>query len=109
MLKIQVVLGKNDVMAISEALKAVGVGGLTVYKMRGRGKNPGPEIHASKGTEVFVPQFAEKYGIDLIIPDSKEDEIINIIKEKGTVGKIFITPVTRAVDIGSGEEGDKVI
>ncbi|NIU01617.1 MAG: P-II family nitrogen regulator, partial [Nitrosopumilaceae archaeon] len=79
------------------------------YKLRGRGKNPGPEIHASKGTEVFVPQFGEKYGIELIIPEKKEDEIINIIKNQATVGKIFVSPILRAVDIGSGEEGESVI
>lgn len=109
MLKIEVILGKNDVMAISEALKEVGVGGLTVLKLRGRGKNPGPEIHASKGTEVFIPQFSEKYAVELIIAEKKEDEIIKIIKDKATVGKIFVSPVLRAVDIGSGEEGEPVI
>ncbi len=109
MLKVEVILGKNDVMAISEALKEVGVGGLTVFKLRGRGKNPGPEIHASKGTEVFIPQFNEKYGIELIIPEKKEDEIINVIKGKATVGKIFVSPILRAVDVGSGEEGEAVI
>ena len=33
MLKIEVILGENDVMAISEALKNVGIGGLTVPKL----------------------------------------------------------------------------
>ena len=40
MLKIEVILGKNDVMAISEGLKKIGIGGLTVSKVRGRGKRP---------------------------------------------------------------------
>jgi len=44
-------------MAISEGLKEVGIGGLTVAKVRGRGKRPGPEIHASKGSEIFVSQI----------------------------------------------------
>lgn len=39
MLKIEVILGENDVMAISEALKNIGIGGLTVSKVRGRGKD----------------------------------------------------------------------
>lgn len=109
MLKVEAILGKNDVMAISEALKRIGVGGLTVSKMRGRGKKPPPELHASKGTEVFVPQFSEKYGIELVIPETKEDEVINIIKEKGSVGKIFVSPILRAIDIGTGSEGEEVI
>ena len=109
MLKLEVILGQNDVMAISEGLKKIGVGGLTVIKMRGRGKNPGPEIHASKGSEIFVPQFSDKYVMELIIPEEKEDEAIEIIKKRATVGKIFVSQVLRAVDIGSGDEGTQVI
>ena len=109
MLKIEVILGENDVMAISEGLKEIGIGGLTVSKVRGRGKKPGPEIHASKGSEIFVPQFNDKYRLEAIISDTQEDEVINIIKEKGRVGKIFVSQILRAVDIATGEEGEKTI
>ncbi len=109
MLKIEVILGENDVMAISEALKKVGVGGMTVGKLRGRGKKPGPEIHASKGSEVFRPQFSDKYLIELVIPEAKEDEVITIIKKNGRIGKIFVSQVLRAIDISSGEEGENTI
>lgn len=109
MLKVEVILGNNDVMAISEGLKEIGIGGLTVSKVRGRGKNPGPEIHASKGSEIFVPQFNEKYLMEAIIPDTKEDEVINIIKEKGRVGKVFVSQILRAVDIATGNEGEETI
>ncbi len=109
MLKIEVILGKNDVMAISEGLRKIGIGGLTVSKVRGRGKNPGPEIHASKGSEIFVPQFSDKYRLEIIIADTKEDEVVTIIKEKGRVGKIFISQILRAVDIASEKEGEVTI
>jgi len=109
MLKIEVILGENDVMAISEGLKEIGIGGLTVSKVRGRGKKPGPEIHASKGSEIFVPQFTDKYRLEAIISDTQEDEVISIIKDKGRVGKIFVSQILRAVDIATGEEGDKTI
>ena len=109
MLKIEVLLGKNDVMAISEGLKKIGIGGLTVSKVRGRGKNPGPEIHASKGSEIFVPQFTDKYRLEAIIPDTKEDETVNIIKKNARVGKIFISQILRAVDIATDSEGEDTI
>ena len=109
MLRIEIILGKNDVMAISEGLKDIGIGGLSVSKVRGRGKKPGPEIHASKGSEIFVPQFNDKYQIVAIIPDTKEDEVVNIIKKKGRIGKIFVSQILRAVDIGTGNEGESTI
>ena len=109
MLKIEAFLGNNDVMAISEALKEVEIGGLTVGKVRGRGKRPPPEIHASKGSAIFQPQFSQKYVIELVIPESKEEQVINIIKDKGSVGKIFVSPVIRAIDIATEDEGESVI
>ena len=109
MLRIEIILGENDVMAISEGLKDIGIGGLSVSKVRGRGKKPGPEIHASKGSEIFVPQFNDKYQIIAIIPDMKEDEVINIIKKNGRIGKIFVSQILRAVDIATGNEGESTI
>lgn len=109
MLRIQVILGENDVMAISEGLKEIGIGGLTVIKVRGRGKRPGPEIHASKGSEIFVPQFNDKYQLEAIISDTQEDEVIGIIKDKGRVGKIFVSQILRAIDIATGAEGEETI
>ena len=96
-------------MAISEGLKEIGIGGLTVIKVRGRGKRPGPEIHASKGSEIFVPQFNDKYQLEAIISDTKEDEVIGIIKDKGRVGKIFVSQILRAIDISTGNEGEGTI
>ena len=37
MLKLEVILAENDVMEISEGLKEIDVGGLTIIKVRGRG------------------------------------------------------------------------
>ena len=109
MLKIEVILGENDVMSISEGLKKIGIGGLTVSKVRGRGKRPAPEIHASKGSEIFVPQFSDKYKMEAIIDEAKEDEVVGIIKANGRIGKIFISQILRAVDIASGNEGEETI
>jgi len=109
MLKIEVILGENDVMKISEGLKKIGIGGLSVSKIRGRGKRPGPEIHASKGSEIFTPQFSDKYRIEAIIADAREDEVIGIIKNNGRVGKIFVSQILRAVDIATGDEGESTI
>jgi nitrogen regulatory protein P-II 1 len=109
LIKIEVILPKNEVMAVSEGLKKINVGGLTVSKKRGRGKNPAPEIHASKGTEVFIPQFSDKYVLEIIVPENREQDALKIIKENATMGKIFIHPVLRTYDIKSGAEGEKAI
>ena len=103
MIRIEVYLPNNDVMAISEALKQINVGGLTVLKKRGRGKKPPPEIHAGKGSMIFTPQFTEKYVVELFIDESKKDDAIKIIRQNSSRGKIMVTPNVDMIDIESGE------
>jgi len=45
----------------------------------------------------------------IIIPESKEDAVIDILKTKGTGGKVFVSQISRAIDITSGLEGEKTI
>ncbi len=109
MIRIEVVLAENDVMAISEGLKQIPVGGVLVHKMKGRDKFPIPEIHAAKGSEIFTPQFGHKHVLQVIVPDSKEKDAIKIIRENSKMGMIFVHPVSNAIEIGTGKEGDQVL
>lgn len=109
MIRIEIVLAENDVMAISEGLKEIPVGGVLVHKMKGRDKFPRPEIHAAKGSEIFTPQFGHKHVMEVIVPDSKEKDVIRIIRENSKVGMIFVHPVLNAIEIGSGKEGDAIL
>lgn len=101
--RIEAYLPQNDVMAISEGLKKIEVGGLTVIKKRGRGKHPPPEIHASKGSAIFRPQFTSKYVVELITNEEKKAKAIEIIRKNSKKGKIFISPVIEIIDIDTGE------
>ena len=103
MIRIDVYLPNNDVMAISEALKKIDVGGLTVTKKRGRGKKPPPEMHAGKGSMIFTPQFTDKYVVELFIDENKKDDAIKIIEENARRGKIIITPNVHMIDIKTRE------
>jgi len=109
MLKLEIILSENDVMSISESLKEINVGGLTITKVRGRGEKTAPEILVHKGSEVFVPHFGDKYRIMVVIPEAKEERAVNIIKDNSRGGKIFISQLLRAIDIESGNEGEEII
>jgi nitrogen regulatory protein P-II 1 len=109
MIKIEVVIPQNDVEAISEALKKIKVGGITILKVKGRGKSVAPKIHASKGTEMFTPEFSDKYVLQVVVDNNKEKDTIELIRGNSQMGKIFISPVTRAIDIESGVEGVQAI
>jgi nitrogen regulatory protein P-II 1 len=106
---VDVIIPENDVEAISEALKNIHVGGVTVLKVKGRGKTLPPEIHASKGTEIFRPEFGDKYMLEVVVATNKENDVIKIVRENSKIGKIFISPITRAIDIESGAEDELAI
>ena len=109
MIKIDVVIPQNDIEAISQGLKKIKVGGITILRVKGRGKSAAPKIHASKGTEMFTPEFSDKYTLQVIVGDNKEKDAIEIIRANSKMGKIFISPIIRAIDIESGAENEKAI
>ena len=81
MIRIDVIIPENDVEGISQALKTIHVGGITVLKVKGRGKTLPPEIHASKGTEMFRPEFGDKYALQVVVFDNKENDVIEIVEQ----------------------------
>lgn len=109
MIRIEVIVGQGDIKAINDGLKKIQVGGITIMKVRGRGKNLNPKIHAAKGTEMFTPEFSDKFIIQIIVEEKNEDEVIRIIKDNAKIGKIFISQIVRALDIASGEENERAI
>ena len=45
----------------------------------------------------------------LVLPATKMDEAINIIKTNCKIGKLFVTSVMRAVDLATGAEAEEAI
>ncbi len=109
MIRIDAIVPQNDIRVISDALKKIHVGGITIMKVRGRGKTVGPALHAAKGTETFIPEFSDKYIVTVIVEEKDENEAVGIIRANTTVGKIFMYKLSRAIDIATGAENEKAI
>ena len=109
MLKIEVILPENEVKSISDALKKIDVGGITAYKGWGRGKSVAKEIHASKGTEVFTPEFGERFIVEVVVADEKKNEVIAAIRKSSKFGKIFVTTISEAYDIQTPKKDEQAI
>ena len=59
---------------------------------------------------MIVEKYVSNLKTDkIVVPDSKEEEAIKIIRENTKLGMIFVQPVSRAIEISSGKEGDEVI
>jgi nitrogen regulatory protein P-II 1 len=97
-----------------EGLKQLDLGGLTYYEVKGRGQMPRPQVHAGRGTTSFTPAFNVNALIVLVVKDSIVDTVAeNILNSSSTglagEGKLFISDVDDAVDIGSKTRGEAAI
>jgi nitrogen regulatory protein PII len=95
--------------AIKTALVAIEVVGMTVSDARGFGRQKG-QVERYRGTE-FKVEFLPKMKVEVVVPDEKEDAVISAILEAARTGeigdgKIFVTPVERAIRIRTGDSGE---
>lgn len=114
MKRVEAIIGSEKVIAANEALKKAGVGGCTILDAKGRGKGEKPIVETDRGTGRFTSEFSARANILLIVEDSEVDKVIKtIVDTVGTGsagdGKIFISPIIEAVDIGTKKRGQVAI
>ncbi len=91
---------------VRDALTAIGVHGMTVAEVKGYGRQKGhTEIY--RGAEYAV-NFLPKVRIEVAIPDGQADRVVETIASAAKTGqigdgKIFVTDISRAVRIRTGE------
>jgi nitrogen regulatory protein P-II 1 len=89
------------------ALSLIGVKGMTVLEVKGRGEQAGIRIQSRGGS--YVVDFLQKIQLIIVVPDDRVDEIVNTIINSARTdgghtgdGKIFIIPVEDAIRIRDG-------
>ncbi|MEX0953330.1 MAG: P-II family nitrogen regulator [Nitriliruptoraceae bacterium] len=92
---------------VRDALRGIGVQGLTVTDVHGFGRQGG-HTELYRGAEYKV-EFLPKVRVEVLIDDAQTDEAIQAIidaSHTGEVGdgKVFVTPVERIVRIRTGEQ-----
>jgi len=97
---------------VKDALKALGVTGMTVGEVRGFGRQGG-HTETYRGAEYKI-DFIPKVSVEVIVDDGQADLVIDAIKQAADTnkigdGKIWITQVERLVRIRTGEEGTDAI
>ncbi len=98
--------------AVKDALKSVGITGLTVSEVRGFGRQGG-HTETYRGTEYTI-DFVPKAMIEVLVDDADVDKVVDTIAASARTGKIgdgkiWVTEVSRAVRIRTGEQGTDAI
>jgi nitrogen regulatory protein P-II 1 len=112
MKKIEAIIRHYKLEEAKNALTAVGVEGMTVTEVRGFGRQRGHK-EMYRGAEYTV-DFLPKVKVEVVVLDSvvrdAVDTIIRVAKT-GQVGdgKIFVTDLSEAVRIRTGETGEQAL
>ena len=93
---------------VKEALKALGVAGMTVSEVQGFGRQGG-HTEVYRGAEYQV-DFVPKVKIELVIGPELEVAVVDAIVESARTdkigdGKVWVTDVDALVRIRTGERG----
>jgi nitrogen regulatory protein P-II 1 len=112
MLKIEAIIQPFVLDAVMDALKSIGVDGITVVEVRGHGRQKGhKEVY--RGREYNV-DLLPKVKLEIVIAASRKDEVIRALTQAartGSIGdgKIFISAIAEAIRIRNDERGEAAL
>ena len=93
---------------VKDALKSLGVEGMTVSEVRGFGRQGG-HAETYRGAEYKI-DFVPKVRIEIVADSSNADKVVAAIQQAAATGKIgdgkiWVTDIERMIRIRTGEEG----
>jgi len=112
MKKIEAIIKPFKLDDVKEALKDIGIQGLTVTEVKGFGRQKG-HTELYRGAE-YVIDFLPKIKLDIIVSDDMVTKVVDAIIESAKTGKIgdgkiFILPMEEVIRIRTGERGEDAL
>lgn len=112
MKKIEAVIQPFKLDDVREGLKDIGIDGMTIYDVRGHGRQKGhKEVYRGQEYEV---DLLPKVKLEAIVPTDRVEETVRAIVESARTGKIgdgkvFISDVGEAIRIRNNERNDEAL
>jgi nitrogen regulatory protein P-II 1 len=97
---------------VKDALRDVGVAGLTISEAQGYGRQSG-HTEVYRGSEYRV-EFVPKVRIEVVCDDDEAARVVDVVVDAARSGKIgdgkvWVTPVEELVRIRTGERGSDAV
>jgi nitrogen regulatory protein P-II 1 len=112
MKKIEGIIQPHKIEDVKEALKAIGIDGMTILEVRGHGRQKGhKEVY--RGMEYQV-DLLPKIKIEMVVPDDRAEEVVRTLVTAARTGKIgdgkvFLYDVAEAIRIRNDDRGDAAL
>jgi nitrogen regulatory protein P-II 1 len=109
MKKIEAVIQPHKFEDVKEALKNIGITGMTVLEARGHGRQKGHK-DVYRGMEYQV-DLLPKVKLEIVAPDDRLEEAIGTLANAARTGKIgdgkiFVSDIAEAIRIRNDERGE---
>ncbi len=112
MKKIEATIRPEKLEPVKAALAEMGILGMTVTEVSGRGRQRGISLQWRVGE--YIVEFLPKIKIEVVVIDEDLGKVLHAIVttartgERGD-GKIFVLPVEDAVRVRTGDVGENAI
>ena|SRR5580692_8221994 len=110
--RIEAIIQPFKLEEVKEALKGIGIDGMTITEVRGHGRQKGhKEIY--RGMEYQV-DLLPKVKIEMVVADQRQEEVVKALvasARSGKIGdgKIFVYDVADAIRIRNDDRGDAAL
>jgi nitrogen regulatory protein P-II 1 len=112
MKKMEIIIPNRRLNDVSEILKDANTGGMSCYRIEGRGKVKAEAVSVGRGTMRYKPEFIPRTKVEVVVKDEQVEDLIKSLREKlgdNIGGKIFVMYVDIAVDLTTGNRDDSAI
>src|SRR5205814_910787 len=112
MKKVEAIVQPFKLEEVKEALKNIGIDGMTISEVRGHGRQKGhKEVY--RGQEYNV-DLLPKVKLEMVVADDRSDEVIQTLATSARTGKIgdgkiFVSDVAEAIRIRNNDRGDSAL
>jgi nitrogen regulatory protein P-II 1 len=112
MTKVEAIIQPSRFESVKDALREIGVEGMTVSEVRGHGRQKGhTEVYRGREYEV---DLLPKIKIEMVLPDKLVDGAVRAILSAAKTGKIgdgkvFLSKIDEAIRIRNEERGENAL
>lgn len=112
--KIEAIIRPEMLTGVKDALAEIGLVGLNVAYVTGRGAQKGIVVAGSRGTASYSVEMLPKVKLELVVSDAETQNAIDTIIQEARTGnigdgKIFVIAVKDAIRVRTGEHGDDAL
>jgi nitrogen regulatory protein P-II 1 len=112
MIKLEAIIRPSSLDPVKDALREIGVEGMTVSEVRGHGRQKG-HTEVYRGREYSV-DLLPKIKIEMVLADSRVEEVVETVLKAARTGqigdgKIFLSRIDDAIRIRNEERGEAAL